>query len=58
MKNHRENGSDEQIEEHSLPGTNMAGKKAPEAECEPDDERHRSQPEGKRLGSDPDEEQQ
>lgn len=38
MKNHRHIGTDEQIEEHSLPGINMAGKKAGVKDCERSDE--------------------
>jgi len=43
MKSHRRQATDEQIEHHSLPGINMAGKGAPEKDCEPSDERERSQ---------------
>jgi hypothetical protein len=39
MKSHRDIGTDESIEHHSLPGTNMAGKQAPEKDDECTDER-------------------
>jgi len=44
MKSHRSQATDEQIEHHSLPGINMAGKGAREKNCEPSDEREPSQP--------------
>jgi hypothetical protein len=34
MRNHRPESTEEQLEHHSLPGTNMAGK-GPAEECEP-----------------------
>jgi len=34
MKNHRHIGTDEQIEHHSLPGINMAGKQAGVKDCD------------------------
>jgi hypothetical protein len=34
LENHRPESTDERIEHHSLPGTNMAGKKAAN-DCEP-----------------------
>ena len=38
MKNHRHIGTDEQIEKHSLPGINMAGKEAGVKECDCSDQ--------------------
>jgi len=38
MDNHRPGSTDEQLEHHSLPGTNMAGK-GPGDECEVADEK-------------------
>ena len=35
MKTHRPESTDEKIEHHSLPGTNMAGKGPGKEECEP-----------------------
>jgi len=43
MKSHRDIGTDESIEHHSLPGTNMAGKQAPEKDDECTDERGSSE---------------
>jgi hypothetical protein len=44
MKNHRNVGTDEQIEHHSLPGINMAGKKAGVKECEASEQDENSEP--------------
>jgi hypothetical protein len=53
MKSHRPTATDEQIEQHSLPGINMAGKTAPEDTCEPGDERERRQPAPDPAGREP-----
>jgi hypothetical protein len=41
VENHRPESTDEQLEQHSLPGTNMAGKKAAD-DCESNDEQSSS----------------
>jgi hypothetical protein len=53
MKSHRDIGTDEQIEDHSLPGINMAGKKAPGKDGECSDEDAREQADRDRPGSVP-----
>ncbi len=47
MENHRPESTDEQIEHHSLPGTNMAGK-GPGDECDRPDEHDENDAEGSR----------
>jgi len=53
MKSHRRQATDEQIEEHSLPGINMAGKGAPDKDCEPSDGPERSQQPPTAAGREP-----
>jgi len=53
MKNHRHIGTDEQIEHHSLPGINMAGKKAGVKDCEASEQDENSE----RQATQPSEEQ-
>jgi hypothetical protein len=45
MEHEKPAATEEQLEEHSLPGTNMAGK-GPDDECEPRDEQEKSRDQG------------